>query len=86
MTSLWYHGNSHKSRLICKFLQISDVCHRGIDNMNSREIARSRIIDLIDAIYDSYKEFEEELGYKKNTVTEWKRGVSYIRYQTLHCY
>lgn len=44
--------------------------------MNSKEIARERIISLIDTIYDSYKDFEEELGYGKNTVTEWKRGVS----------
>ena len=44
--------------------------------MTSKEIARKRIIELIDMIYDSYIEFEDELGYKRNTVTEWKRGVS----------
>lgn len=44
--------------------------------MVSKEIARERIISLIDTIYDSYREFEDELGYSRNTVTEWKRGVS----------
>lgn len=44
--------------------------------MKSKEIARERIISLIEMIYNSYKEFEDELGYGRNTVTEWKRGVS----------
>ena len=44
--------------------------------MGSKEIARERILHLVDLVYDSYKDFEDELGFKRNTVTEWKRGVS----------
>lgn len=44
--------------------------------MKSRETARKRIIEYIEEYYDSYREFEDELGLKRNTVTEWKRGVS----------
>ena len=44
--------------------------------MESKEIARKRIIEWIESFYDSYKEFEEELDLKPTTVTEWKRGRS----------
>ena len=44
--------------------------------MKSRETARKRIIEYIEEYYGSYREFEDELGLKRNTVTEWKRGVS----------
>lgn len=44
--------------------------------MVSKEIARKRIIDHIETYYDSFKQFEDNLGLKRNTVTEWKRGVS----------
>ena len=60
----------------CENSQVSDFCHDGIDNMKSREIARKRILNFIDEIYGSYREFEDELGLKRNTVSEWKRGIS----------
>ena len=44
--------------------------------MSSKDIARERIISLIELVYNSYREFEDELGFGRNTVTEWKRGVS----------
>ena len=44
--------------------------------MKSKEIARKRIIEWIEEFYESYREFEDELGLKRNTVTEWKRGIS----------
>ena len=44
--------------------------------MGSKEIARKRIVSLIEETYETYKEFEDSLGLKRNTVTEWKRGVS----------
>ena len=44
--------------------------------MVSKEIARNRIIEHIESHYDSYKQFENALGLKSATVTEWKRGVS----------
>ena len=44
--------------------------------MDSKETARQRIISWIEDVYDSYKEFEEEMDLKPTTVTEWKRGRS----------
>ena len=44
--------------------------------MGSKDIARERILNLIGLVYNSYKEFEDDLGFGRNTVTEWKRGVS----------
>ena len=44
--------------------------------MDSKEIARQRIVGWIESFYDSYKEFEEELELKPATVTDWKRGRS----------
>ena len=44
--------------------------------MDSKEIARERIIGWIEESFESYKEFEDDLDLKPTTVTEWKRGRS----------
>lgn len=45
--------------------------------MKSKELARDRILGLIEDRYESYKEFESAMDLKPTTVTEWKRGRSF---------
>ena len=55
---------------------LCDECHRGIDNMDSKEIARQRVLSLIDSREPSGICAEAKFRLRANTVSEWRYGRS----------
>lgn len=55
---------------------IGDISHRGIDNMESKEIARQRVLSLIDSREPAGICAEAKFKLRPNTVSEWRYGRS----------